>query len=178
MKKIALSLALITAGFFAFNASAQEPCCNPEQACCETEGNACCQTKKAPCVFDGLNLTADQQASVKALNEKYAQNRKEGMKAKKEARAQENKGRQEAKQSYLKEMQGILTPEQYVVYLENIVVSQPAPGQNVGRAARPMKHDGKKDGKKEGKKDGKRDAKKGKKGTKGQNGQTPEACCE
>lgn len=151
MKKIILSIAFVTAGFFAFNASAQQPCCNTDQACCQPSQECCNQKAKpqrAPKAnpMEGITLTAEQQAAVKALNEK-------------------NKGprTKDSRKEYLKEMKAILTPEQYTTYLENMALNAPRPqvkakkGQRDGRQAR--KHDGQKNRKQRDSQRGERKAK-------------------
>lgn len=134
MKKTILSIAFVTTSIFAFNALAQEPCCKQGQECCQTQGKACCEAKGKPeraskaNFMEGITLTEQQQAQVKALNEKYAQARKDKKKDQAEAKEQRLKEGKEAKQQYLKDMQQILTPEQYVTYLENMATKQ-APGK-------------------------------------------------
>lgn len=154
MKKTLLSFAFITAGFFAFNASAQQPCCNPAEACCNTP-QECCQTKqakpKAPKAnaLEGITLTAEQQSAVDALNQKFAQQRKEAKEAKKEAQKQNKAQGKNQRKAYLDEMKKILTPEQYTTYLENLATQAPAKPQMKGQRQQGHKKDGvKKDGKK------------------------------
>lgn len=133
MKKILLSLAFVTAGLFAFNMSAQQ------QECTNTSNTKeCCaaHAKKGPKVgmanpFGGIELTAEQQTAVKALNEKFSAKMKDGKKEKEEGKNVERKDRRETKKAYLKELQQILTPEQYTTYLENQVLNA-----RVGKEAR------------------------------------------
>lgn len=130
MKKSLLSIAFVAAGIFSFSALAQEPCCNPSQACCEKPAQECCKAapqkhkgvKANP--LEGINLTPEQQAAVKALNEKTAQAHKDARKAKAEAKAQERKQVKNGRQEYLNEMKKILTPEQYTQYLENLAATK------------------------------------------------------
>ena len=186
MKKIFLPLAFVTAGFFAFNASAQQPdntaaskCCEPAQQCCQSAEESCCGATECALVgFEGVTLTPEQQSSVKALNEKYAQARKDGKKAKAEAKKQERKDFKETKKAYLQEMKDILTPEQYVVYLENIVLTTPQQQPQMRQGMKAHKPDAKFQGKKEGKKDGKKDGKRGMKKGQKLNAETPAAVTE
>lgn len=157
MKKTFLSIAFLAAGIFAFNASAQEQCCNTSQQCCEGGNDACCQVHAKPeasnlGALEGLNLTPEQQASINALHEKYVQARKDGKKAKLDARKEERK---ESRENYLNEMKQILTPEQYATFLENMALNTP------GKYA--PKPDGRKHDKKDRNKDGKKDRHKGNK---------------
>lgn len=147
MKKTLLSIAFVAAGIFGFSAMAQQPCCNPAQACCEP-AEACCQTpapQKGPKfnALEGITLTADQQTAVNALNEKYAKARKDKAEARAQAQNQEINDFKEGRRAYLKEMQEILTPEQYTTFLENLAMSQPA--HRVDKAKGPRSPKGKKD---------------------------------
>lgn len=130
MKKTILSVAVALAGLFtASSAFAQAPC--SPAVCAQVENcdsAAACQ--RGYCAFDGLNLSADQQARVKAL--------KADRKAKKQAdRKADRKAAREAvkagRQDYLNQLKQILTPEQYTQFLENSYVNQaPAPGGRKG----------------------------------------------
>lgn len=85
--------------------------------------------------FEGINLTDAQKASLKQLNEKRMARRtemkaqaKEQTDAQKEA-ARKNKeamkaDRQKAQKEYLEEVKEIIGPDNYVVFLENLVVNQ------------------------------------------------------
>lgn len=184
MKKIVLSFAVIAAGLFGVNAFAQQQktndnaqvCCEQTEPCCtsETPGKPGRPAKpQFANPLEGITLTAEQQQSVDALNKKYADMRKEGRKAKAEAANKQRKDGREARKAYLKEMQSILTPEQYTEYLENMVLNTPSQGQkspkhmDIKRGDRKAKgemkakKDVKKDIKKDGKKAAKKDMKKG-----------------
>lgn len=72
--------------------------------------------------FEGITITADQQAKLDALKaNRPDRNNNEG-KTGKEARPD----RRQIKRDYLAKVKEILTPEQYVVFLENSVVNAPA----------------------------------------------------
>lgn len=123
MKKKLLSL---TAAFLTTvavsSAFAQAPKCD-NQCCDKAKCEQRCDKKdKRACVFDSMNLTDAQKAQLKALNEKQREQCK--------ARKQENKQRDrrqavESKKQYLEEVKAIVGPENYVVFLENMVVNQP-----------------------------------------------------
>lgn len=86
----------------------QQPC---QQVCDRATLN--CQR---PCPFDGLNLTADQQARIKALQETCrAENRQD----KADRKAEKARQRDDRRRQYLNNVKEILTPEQYVTFLEN-----------------------------------------------------------
>lgn len=115
---VALSAAIATP-MFAQNANVAKD----KKVCNEQK----CDAKKAPQArnpFEGLNLTAEQQAKLDALkNERVQQKKaaKEEKKADKVARMQKSK---EARAKYLAEIKAILTPEQYVSFLENNFLSK------------------------------------------------------
>lgn len=89
--------------------------------------------------FDGIQLTDAQKAGLKAVKEQQMAKRQERRaqrdSAKTERREQSRQQKEAAraarvqqKRDYLNGVKGVLTPEQYVVFLENIVVESPAPG--------------------------------------------------
>lgn len=81
---------------------------------------------KEQCLFESLNLTDDQKAKVKSLNEARQVSRQELFEQVRKARAMndtsfkadKNLG-QEINRKYLKDLQTILTADQYVQFLEN-----------------------------------------------------------
>lgn len=104
---------------------------------CRVE-NKCCKDslgKKALNPFEGLNLTADQQAKIEQLNKTRVDGRKDCSKGKnkldtispQQKMDKKADGRREMSQKrslYLKEIKQILTPEQYVQFLENSYVNK------------------------------------------------------
>lgn len=137
MKKRILGIAVALTAMFGVAVSAQTPCgkadCQnacPQQTACTKDGacDSVCNPYQA--VFAGLNLTADQQTRLKAINDGRRQackaNRNDARKQKREARSQERR-------NYLNQVKSVLTPDQYVVFLENFVVEGPAarPAQGV-----------------------------------------------
>lgn len=132
MKKKLFSLAIAAVALTGFNAMAAKPADNT--AC---TGPACVSQQCAPAkcggpgcqrAFDGLNLTESQKAQLKALREKCAKEREARVKKNKDdrrrgcdsARVAERKA---AKRKYLNEVKAILGNEQYVAFLENLVVN-------------------------------------------------------
>lgn len=116
-----------------------------------------CTRPEAPCatevLFEGITLTPDQQTKIAALQDKCKKERADKKDAKKQERADRRNAAKEAKKARLAAMKDILTPEQYVVFLENMVVNpapqgpRMAPGRGhkdmkdmKGRPDRPMKN--------------------------------------
>lgn len=89
-----------------------------------------------PDFFQGITLTADQQTKLEALRP-ARQERAEGTEAKGDKKnCQENRGKEGRHRrhkgmnaEYVGKVKEILTPEQYVVFLENIVLR---PGKDAG----------------------------------------------
>lgn len=139
-------MALIAASIFTLSASAQQPACNQDKKCdakCRSEKKCDAQKKcaKACNPFEGLNLTEQQQTSLKAIPTPC-----EVMKAaKKTARDNSNEAKnlepgkraqlvKTVRADYLKQVKQVLTPEQYTQFLENAFVNQ--------RPAKADKHHG------------------------------------
>lgn len=166
MKKKILSIALVLAGLMGTSAMAQSPSTTPTQ----TTQNASCpsgQCKARPNPFDGLNLSEKQQAELKALREgckaerqKIAEKEKAEKKEMKEQRAKDAK-------EYLAKIKDILTPEQYVQFLENAYLN------NQGVFAKKGGKHGMRPGK-----DGKRAGRMDRKDQKGQRGQRQNAAAQ
>lgn len=87
------------------------------------------ECRKAMNPFEGLNLTADQQAKIEALKANCpmkADKQKADKQDKKDRKAEMMQKRIQGKRDFLAQLKGILTPEQYVTFLENSFVN----GQN------------------------------------------------
>lgn len=110
--------------------------------------------------FEGLNLTEQQQEALKALRTAKCE-KKEQPEGQCSARLTPEQRKQNA-QEMLGKIKGILSPEQYGQYLENIAVGQLMKGKA-------PKHKG---NAKEGRKGGKKE---GRKGHRGQQVQQPQA---
>lgn len=166
MKKSILSIAVMVASLFSFSAFAQAPqksaecsnaakeCVNGKQACqnpqaCKNPQN--CQNGPAcapqrPCAADpfaGINLSQDQKAKLSALKEQRKAKRDAADKSRKDRFQQRDSMARANKKEYLESVKEILTPDQYVIFLENAVLA--APGQGRGVAPHKM-HAVKKDG--------------------------------
>lgn len=106
---IALSALLVSGTALAQKpADCQRTTC-PEQSACQA---APCSGQSCPAPFAGLNLTQDQQTKLKALCDAR---KTEAQKNRKDKRAE----RQQCRKDYLAQIKSILTPEQYVQFLEN-----------------------------------------------------------
>lgn len=172
MKKTVIAFSLVLSSLFAGNVMAQtssaavgcsKTTCTKTEACtpadtCFTRGDA-----GRPDPFAGLNLTEDQQTRLKALRPCGKADKKcdkADKKCDKKMDAQDRQSRREAakkaRQEYLAGVKTILTPDQYVVFLENFYVAQ-APGRGHAQG-KDMKHGDK------AKKQGGKDMKKGKGG--------------
>ncbi|MDE6497698.1 MAG: hypothetical protein K2L21_03455 [Muribaculaceae bacterium] len=140
MKKKFSTLALALIAAAGIGVMAQNNTTAPD--CCKKGHKDNCDKKELPCMdraqadsleatvlFDGIQLNADQQAKIKQLRADKAKARMEARKAEKDARAEFGKGRMKARKAEMKadleKMKQILTPEQYVKYLENMVTSAP-----------------------------------------------------
>lgn len=139
----------------------------PQQACapaqCDTTS---CLPGCGPGVcapdycFEGLNLTDTQKSQIKELRTKKQADRAAKREAKQAKKAEKRAAREADRKAYLAELKGILTPEQYVQYLENSFTK--------GKIAKQAKRPGK--GGKDMRKGGPR---KGQPGQGGQRGQRP-----
>lgn len=167
MKKSILSIAVMAASLFSFSAFAQAPskpaencsaakeCVNGKKACqnpqnCKNPQN--CQNGPAcapqrPCAADpfaGINLSQDQKTKLNALKEQRMTKRDAADKSRKDRFQQRDSMARACKKEYLESVKEILTPDQYVIFLENAVLSNL--GQDRGIAPHRM-HAMKKDGK-------------------------------
>ena len=123
MKKKIFSIALVLAGMIGSTAIAQTPSTETTPAAKEQKCPACPAGIKQYNPFEGLNLTEKQQNELKALREsRKADLKKEMSKKKAEKKADRQAMREQAqnnRKEYLAKIKGILTPEQYVQFLEN-----------------------------------------------------------
>ncbi|MGN0224007.1 MAG: hypothetical protein ACI4AM_08280 [Muribaculaceae bacterium] len=110
---------LAAMGIAAISASAQSQCQQQCQAQCQQQccdSTACHQQRPARQLrqaavdpFAGIDLTADQRAAVDSLQAGQRQSQRQL--------------RQQARREYLDQLKQILTPEQYVQYLENLAIN-------------------------------------------------------
>lgn len=167
MKTKALLLAAVlfaagTATTFAANDSNKDKNCKYKTECVKGKKDG----RKGQCregfnPFEGLNLTEAQQAKLKELRTQgcpmKAEMKGEKKDGQKPDKQQMRAERANAKREFLGKVKAILTPEQYVTFLENMAVN----GQNGdhGRKHMMMQKDQKqsKDGQKQQAKDKKGD---------------------
>lgn len=134
MKKKILGLAVAifavgTLSSFAANANdkkADKQCCQKQQ-CDKKDGECKKADRKCPNPFEGLNLTADQQTKLDALKSSACcKERKDNKESRVDPR--------QAKRDFLAKVKDILTPEQYVTFLENNFANART---HMGKAQRP-----------------------------------------
>lgn len=194
MKKTILSVAILLASTLGLTAVAQTPVnsqTGTNQTECTKAGKACKAAKaNRPNPFEGLNLTEQQKSELQAIapqkparkcdkaqngacnKAKAGKGEKKDLAAKQQSKADKQAKRAENRQQmiqnrrdYLAKVKNILTPEQYVQFLENNYVDNAfkAGGRHHGKMVQAKHNKGHKDGKN-------RDMRNGKKGQKGQSG--------
>lgn len=125
MKKKIISVAVAIAAIFAVSANAQRPQCAPQQCPsqgCSQPGQCQSPRRDAPNPFEGINLTAEQQTAINNIQQQCS---REGQRCDSAARAQRRQARRESRRDYLNQIKSVLTPEQYVTFLENLALQQP-----------------------------------------------------
>ena len=137
MKKFMIAMAVAAMTISGFTASAQNtktdtnccaPCPNKTENCRQPENCA----KKSQCPFNGLNLTDAQKNKLKELHKAEAAKRQECKQAKQGCS-------RTMRTEHLAAVKAILTPEQYVSYLENIAVSGHGSWKKPGKHHRAMR---------------------------------------
>ena len=144
MKKTIVSLAVVVATMFSFNSMAQAPKCEGkkcDKAICD-KALKCemgkDQHKPCPNPFEGMNLTQEQKDKLKAMapcckDQKQACKQEDG----RHKQACDSIARA-GQEKFLADVKSVLTPEQYVQFLENMV-KQPRPDMMKGRSCKKMK---------------------------------------
>ena len=165
MNKKVLSAVMLCASLFTLSAAAQNNpkarnqavanseavCNNPQQ--CAPEGE-CCSV-----LFEGIVLTDAQKSQIQDLQKTRIEKRKaqttenkEVVKAeKRKIREERDSARKADKRAYLDGVKQVLTPDQYVIFLENAYMA-PAQGPRMAQGAR---HQGVQQGKLAARKGGK-----------------------
>lgn len=179
MKKKVLGLAIAAMSFVAFSGMAQTPttaesnCASaadcPQKECVKKECSKkeCCKLDKKgrrgaiANPFEGINLSADQQAKIKQLDERRREARKQKAADRKAAKHQADSAHIAAfkaeRKAYLGEVKEILGPENYMIYLENIVINGQANGPKMHKSDKFLGKHKKADGRRGDRKHGKAD---------------------
>ena len=132
MKKKIYSIALALIAATGIGAMAQKPATCPANASCPTAQKVdnCCMEL----FMEGITLTPEQQTKIAAIKESRTKKAKEMREARKaemkdrsQAREQNAAQRKLMRRAHLDEMKSVLTPEQYVVFLENMAINAPSP---------------------------------------------------
>ncbi len=119
---LAISAAAATPAFAQQN-NCNTQNCNQESNCITEQCQPNCNDKRdcnRPCPFDGLNLSAAQKDKLKQLNSERKQEACQKRDAACKARAEQGKS---CRKDYLQKVKEILSPEQYVQFLENNYVN-------------------------------------------------------
>lgn len=130
MKKTIFTIAIAIAAVCGLPAAAQSTStqqCTNQQQC--TQNTDCAKKNKGqrPDPFAGITLTEQQKTALDALKPaKCEQGKCSNDSAKAERKAQARNDRRQSRRDYINGVKNVLTPEQYVVFLENIVVEGPA----------------------------------------------------
>lgn len=144
MKKFLVAMAAVLAMTVTVNAKDNNKKACTDPANCDKQEQQCQKSDqkcdKEFCPFEGLNLTDAQKTQLQELKKSCAEQQKADKQQKKEAKKE---ARQECKKEMLGKIKAILTPEQYVQFLENSFINgggqQGKPGMQQGQ--RPGKQD-------------------------------------
>lgn len=121
MKKKILSIALVLAGLMGTSAMAQSPS-TPQQVA--QTAPAAAKANKMANPFEGLNLSEKQQAELKALREGCKAERQKIAEKERAEKKEMKEQRKKDTKEYLAKVKEILTPDQYVQFLENAYLNQ------------------------------------------------------
>lgn len=145
MKKMIMAIALGAAGMGA--AFAAQPAANTDNSTCTaaTECTAptdCCTNTPKCSPFAGLNLTPEQQAKLDDLRKTCTEQRQQARADRRKADADRRQARENGRRDMLAKIKEILTPEQYVTFLENNFVNagNHKPGKAHGNVAQARHH--------------------------------------
>lgn len=141
MKKTIMTVAIALSALLAMPAFAQNPnsngtpgtevSCRGGQCHGERQGNRQAKPKgNRPDPYAGIELSAEQRTALDAIETQRRQARPQRQQQDSVARAQRRQARTDARRGYLDQVKGVLSPDQYVVFLENIVLQQPGHGNS------------------------------------------------
>lgn len=125
----------VAASMVTFSTMAKEQKCDNTQCKKESCDKKCSRhdmKKDCPNPFEGMNLTQQQKDKIKALQTPC----RNGKENKKKMRQQRDSIAKAARAKHLAEIKAILTPEQYVQYLENLALQAPHKDMKQGRGPR------------------------------------------
>lgn len=144
MKKILSSLAILLVASVGFSAFAQSPAQKTQTPAKSEKKVRQGERKQARNLFEGLNLTDQQKAQLKEIKPGLSKEQREEMKAQRKARMeQQAQQRKQAPRDYLAKVKAVLTPEQYVQFLENNFVEKTAVKKAPRKAGKDFRKGGK-----------------------------------
>lgn len=121
-KILALVLMALASGSAAVYAARPDNC--PKQTC---DRQAKCRldscTNPFRTAFEGLDLTADQQTKLQALRQEHRDKMAKDRSERKKDRKEQADKQVQSRRDYLAGVKAILTPEQYLQFLENSYVN-------------------------------------------------------
>ncbi len=126
MKKLMIAMAAVAMTASMAFAQTDKKCCDKKDCTkteqCAKDGKKCdkpCDKQRA-CEFEGLNLTDAQKEQIKAIKAEQKSKFQADRQAKQAQKAEKKEARQNARKEYLAKLKAVLTPDQYVQYLENV----------------------------------------------------------
>lgn len=140
MKKI-LTIAIAAAALFGLPAAAQtvgQTQCNKSE-CTRTDCKKADNRGNKHNPFEGITLTEQQKTALEGLKPAKCDQTGNNTTADKQ-----RPDRRQGRRDYLNSVKNILTPDQYVVFLENIVVESPAPRHQAMSKKKEIRRDSKK----------------------------------
>lgn len=144
MKKIIMTMVVAVASMISFGAIAQDQKCEKSECAKQCDKAVKCDKKKShgmvcPNLFEGIDLTQEQKDKLKAMRP-CPKAQKQAIKEKCRRHRQVcDSMAQVAREKHLADMKSVLTPEQYVQYLENIAKQAPQGKMHMNKRGKGMK---------------------------------------